>query len=108
MTAPREDGEGAFLAMRQALRHAGLRPSDVDYVNAHATSTVLGDAAENRAIKRLLLGSEGKQSAAEINVSSTKGAIGHLLGAAGAVEAIFTILAVHHVSLTIDLPLYPD
>ena len=98
MTAPKEDGEGAFLAMRQALKHANLKPGDVDYVNAHATSTVLGDAAENRAIKRLLLGPDGRQRASDINVSSTKGAIGHLLGAAGAVEAIFAILAIHQVS----------
>lgn len=97
MTAPKENGEGAFLAMRQALKHAKLKPVDIDYVNAHATSTVLGDAAENAAIKNLLLGSEGRQNASEINVSSTKGAVGHLLGAAGAVEAIFTILAIHEV-----------
>lgn len=84
--------------MRHALRHAALKPSEIDYVNAHATSTLLGDAAENHAIKKLLLGHEGHQSAAEVNVSSTKGAVGHLLGAAGAVEAIFAILAVHHVS----------
>lgn len=99
MTAPQQDGSGAFLAMKQALKHARLKPSEIDYVNAHATSTRLGDAAENRAIKSLLLGPEGKQNAREINVSSTKGAVGHLLGAAGAVEAIFTILATHHVSI---------
>lgn len=99
MTAPQQDGSGAFLAMKQALKHARMKPSEIDYVNAHATSTRLGDAAENRAIKSLLLGPEGKQNASEINVSSTKGAVGHLLGAAGAVEAILTILATHHVSL---------
>jgi 3-oxoacyl-[acyl-carrier-protein] synthase II len=97
MTAPREDGQGPRLAMKHALRHAGLEPSAVDYVNAHATSTPLGDAAENRAIKELLLGENGKEKAAQINVSSTKGAIGHLLGAAGSVEAIFTVLAMHNV-----------
>ncbi|KAK7732064.1 hypothetical protein SLS57_001044 [Botryosphaeria dothidea] len=96
MTAPREDGEGPFLAMKRALKHAKLPPSAVDYVNAHATSTVLGDAAENIAIKTLLLGEQGHQRAANINISSTKGAIGHLLGAAGSVEAIFTVLALHH------------
>lgn len=95
MTAPREDGEGPFLAMQRALGHAELPPSAVDYVNAHATSTPLGDAAENYAIKSLLLGERGHDSAAAINVSSSKGAIGHLLGAAGSVEAIFTILALH-------------
>jgi hypothetical protein len=98
MTAPRQDGQGPHLAMKHALRHASLKPSDVDYVNAHATSTPLGDAAENRAIKELLLGEDGKGKASDINVSSTKGAIGHLLGAAGSVEAIFTVLGMHHVS----------
>jgi len=98
MTAPREDGRGPFLAMKHALRHAGLKPASVDYINAHATSTQLGDAAENRAIKDLLLGEEGKANASEINVSSTKGATGHLLGAAGSVEAIFTVLGLYHVS----------
>jgi 3-oxoacyl-[acyl-carrier-protein] synthase II len=84
--------------MKKALKHAGLRPASVDYINAHATSTPLGDAAENRAIKDLLLGEDGKSQASEINVSSTKGAVGHLLGASGSVEAIFTILGLHNVS----------
>lgn len=99
MTAPREDGQGPRLAMKHALRHAGISPSAVDYVNAHATSTALGDAAENRAIKELLLGEHGKSKPSEINISSTKGAIGHLLGASGSVEAIFTVLALHNVNL---------
>lgn len=98
MTAPQEDGDGPFSSMRRALRHAGIAPGDVDYVNAHATSTQLGDAAENRAVKRLLLSEEGKRAPSEINISSTKGAVGHLLGAAGSVEAIFSILAIHKVS----------
>lgn len=98
MTAPREDGEGPRRAMKHALCSAGLKPSSVDYVNAHATSTPLGDAAENRAIKDVLLGEDGKARASEINVSSTKGAVGHLLGAAGSAEAIFTILGLHNVS----------
>ncbi|KAK6438816.1 Mitochondrial beta-keto-acyl synthase [Oleoguttula sp. CCFEE 5521] len=96
MTQPRADGNGPYLAMRQALHHAQTEPGKVDYVNAHATSTLLGDAAENRAIKRMLLGEHGRSDASRINVSSTKGAVGHLLGAAGAVEAIFTILAIEH------------
>ncbi|KAJ9223635.1 hypothetical protein DTO169C6_3987 [Paecilomyces variotii] len=95
ITAPKEDGEGAFMAMKKALRSAKLSPSDVDYVNAHATSTKIGDAAENAAIKRLLLGPGGKRNPSEINVSSTKGAIGHLLGGAGAIEAVFSVLAIH-------------
>ncbi|KAK7538563.1 ketoacyl synthase domain-containing protein [Phyllosticta citribraziliensis] len=96
MTAPKEDGDGPFRAMKRALKNAKLPPSAVDYVNAHATSTLLGDAAENAAIKSLLLGHEGRGKASSINISSTKGAIGHLLGAAGSVEAIFTVLALHH------------
>lgn len=98
MTAPREDGQGPLLAMQRALKHAGLYPKEVGYINAHATSTPLGDAAENRAVKTLMLGAGGVESAREINVSSTKGAVGHLLGAAGAVEAIFAIMAIETVS----------
>jgi 3-oxoacyl-[acyl-carrier-protein] synthase II len=99
MTAPREDGHGPMLAMKHALRNAGIAPGFVDYINAHATSTSLGDAAENRAVKTLFLGYDGKSRASDINISSTKGAIAHLLGAAGAIEAIFTIMAIQNVSL---------
>ncbi|KAF3915400.1 hypothetical protein AA313_de0208299 [Arthrobotrys entomopaga] len=99
ITAPPADGDGAFRSMRGALRDAGVEPGRVDYVNAHATGTKLGDAAENKAIKRLLVG-EGERNAGEVNVSSIKGAIGHLLGAAGAVESIMSILAIHKVSLS--------
>lgn len=97
VTAPKEDGRGALLAMKRALRQAGRKPADVGYINAHATSTTVGDAAENAAIKTLMLGEEGVSKAEHVTVSSTKGAIGHLLGAAGAVEAIFSILALHEV-----------
>jgi 3-oxoacyl-[acyl-carrier-protein] synthase II len=100
MTAPKENGEGALMAMKRALKSARLPPSAIDYVNAHATSTAVGDTAENTAIKSLLLGPGGRQTPAEVNISSTKGAIGHLLGGAGAVEALFTILAIHEVSRT--------
>ncbi|KAL2814070.1 thiolase-like protein [Aspergillus cavernicola] len=95
MTAPKENGEGAMLAMKKALRNARFEPSAVDYVNAHATSTVVGDAAENAAIKALLLGPGGKGKADDVNISSTKGAVGHLLGGAGAIEALFTVLSIH-------------
>lgn len=88
------------MAMRKALRSAQIQPSMVDYVNAHATSTMVGDAAENVAIKSLLLGPEGKQHAADVNISSTKGAVGHLLGGAGAIEALFSILAIHEVCVS--------
>jgi 3-oxoacyl-[acyl-carrier-protein] synthase II len=98
MTAPREDGHGAFLAMKRALKNAGIRPKSVDYINAHATSTALGDNAENQAVETLMLGEDGLKSASNVSVSSTKGAIGHLLGAAGAIEAIFSILAIKEVS----------
>jgi len=98
MTAPAENGKGAYLAMKRALQYAGLAPSSVDYVNAHATSTLLGDAAENRAIKRLMLGENGWRKAGEVKISSCKGAIGHLLGAAGSVEALFTVMAISKVS----------
>ena len=86
------------MAMKKALKQAQLKPSAVDYVNAHATSTIIGDAAENAAIKTLLLGPEGKQKAADVNVSSTKGAVGHLLGGAGALEAVFSVMAIQDVS----------
>lgn len=105
ITAPSEDGAGAFLAMKRALKNAGIRPGEVDYINAHATSTPLGDAAENAAIKRLMLGDDGVQNERDIAMSSTKGAIGHLLGASGAVEAIFSILATKEVGF--DIPIQP-
>lgn len=90
MTQPPEDGRGAFAAMRAALAAAGVAPDGVDYINAHATSTQAGDTAEARAIERLLGGAAGR-----VAVSSTKGVTGHLLGAAGALEAVFTVLAIH-------------
>lgn len=95
MTAPREDGQGAFLAMQRALRNARVKPAQVDYINAHATSTEVGDVAETTAIRRIMMGEEGVSSEGHVTVSSTKGAVGHLLGAAGAIEAMFTILAIH-------------
>ncbi|KAJ9155013.1 Polyketide synthase-like protein [Pleurostoma richardsiae] len=93
MTAPREDGSGALLAMKRALKNAGIKPRQVDYINAHGTGTSIGDAAEAFAIRNLMLGEEGVATEGEVTVSSTKGSVGHMLGAAGAIEAVFSILA---------------
>lgn len=95
ITAPAEDGDGGFRAMQAALKRAGLAPSDIDYVNAHGTSTPLGDLIEAKAVARLL-----GDAAANVSISSTKSATGHLLGAAGAIEAIYAIKTVQ----TGDLP----
>ena len=88
ITAPADDGDGGFRAMKAALNDAGLTTSDVDYVNAHGTSTPLGDVIEAGAVSRLF-----KDDLATMSMSSTKSATGHLLGAAGAIEAIYSIMA---------------
>jgi 3-oxoacyl-[acyl-carrier-protein] synthase II len=91
MTAPAPEGEGAARCMRLALKDAGIAPTDVDYINAHGTSTEYNDANETQAIKKVF----GEQ-AFKLAVSSTKSMTGHLLGAAGAVEGIYSVLALHH------------
>ena len=88
ITAPSEDGDGAYRCMSAALKRAGLTPGDVDYINAHGTST-MADTIELGAVERLV-----GEAASRISMSSTKSSIGHLLGAAGAAEAIFSILAI--------------
>ena len=88
ITAPAEDGDGAFRCMTAALRRAGVAPGDIDYINANGTSTPLGDEIELKAVERLVGNAAGRMS-----MSSTKSSIGHLLGAAGAVESIFCLLA---------------
>ena len=89
ITAPAEDGNGAYRCMQMAFRRAGISPGEVDYINAHGTSTPLGDEIELGAVKRVF-----GDAAAGISMSSTKSSIGHLLGAAGAAEAIFSIKAI--------------
>jgi 3-oxoacyl-[acyl-carrier-protein] synthase II len=104
ITAPAQSGDGAFRAMQAALKRAKLQPSEIDYINAHGTSTPLGDEIELNTVQRLL--GEGHN----VSMSSTKGAVGHLLGAAGAVEAVFSILSIRDqiVPPTINLDNAPD
>jgi 3-oxoacyl-[acyl-carrier-protein] synthase II len=89
ITAPAENGDGGFRAMLSAINDANLNSWDLDYINAHGTSTPLGDMIELKAINRLL-----KQKIQNTSISSTKSATGHLLGAAGAIEAIYSILSI--------------
>jgi 3-oxoacyl-[acyl-carrier-protein] synthase II len=89
ITSPAPDGNGGFRSMTAAMKRAGITPSDIDYINAHGTSTQLGDEIELGAVERLL-----GNAASKVSMSSTKSSTGHLLGAAGAIEAIFSILAI--------------
>jgi 3-oxoacyl-[acyl-carrier-protein] synthase II len=91
MAAPPEDGDGAVRSMQIALDEAGLGPEEIDYINAHGTSTALNDVVETRAIKKVF-----GQWAYELAVSSSKSMTGHMLGGAGGMEAVFTALALHH------------
>jgi 3-oxoacyl-[acyl-carrier-protein] synthase II len=103
MIEPDPQGEGAALAIRRALRSAGIRPNDVGYINAHGTSTPLGDISETRAIKSVF-----GEKAYDVPISSTKSMLGHMMGAAGAVEAIACIMTlvegVIHPTLNLETP----
>ena len=104
MTSPPADGSGAALAMKCAIRDAGITPEHIGYINAHGTSTPAGDKAETQAVKSIF-----KENANKVMVSSTKSMIGHLLGAAGAVESIFTVLALRDQAVPPTINLYnPD
>jgi 3-oxoacyl-[acyl-carrier-protein] synthase II len=109
ITAPHESGRGSLACMQAALRDAMLRPEDIDYINAHATSTPLGDRVEASAIRSLFFPSDGPSSSpaptSGPSVSSTKGALGHMLGAAGSVEALICVLALQHQQLPPNLRL---
>jgi 3-oxoacyl-[acyl-carrier-protein] synthase II len=113
ITAPQPSGDGAYRAMGSAIKRAGISPGEINYINAHGTSTPLGDEIELQAVQRLV--GEGVNA---LSMSSTKSAIGHLLGAAGAVEAIFSVLAIRdqivpptlnldHVSMDTRIDLVP-
>jgi 3-oxoacyl-[acyl-carrier-protein] synthase II len=91
MTAPEPDGEGAILCIKNAIEDAGLKPEDIDYINAHGTSTKLNDESETRAVKAVF-----GAHAYKLAISSTKSMTGHLLGGAGGVEAVYTVLAIKH------------
>ena len=104
MTAPSGDGEGMARAMQNALRDAGIAPEAIGHINAHATSTKLNDATETKAIKTVF-----GAHASRIKISATKSMTGHLLGASGGIETVFTALALHHQTVpgTINLT-HPD
>ncbi len=101
ITAPAEDGDGAERCMRMALKRAGIEPQEINYINAHGTSTQMGDEIELKAVERLV-----GDAAGDISMSSTKSATGHLLGAAGAIEAIFSLLAIRDNVVPPTLNLY--